>query len=586
MVRLTDDNRLSSTHPLVADEWHPTKNGDLTPQSVSFGSARKVWWQCKRQPGDPEHAWEAVIQSRTRRKNPAGCPACGHHKVTQETSLAAMFPEQARLFCSRKNRKSATEVRAHSNKMFHWQCPLGHVWTRSANRMVRPGAGCPFCKGKRVSATNSLANVYPAIAKFWSPRNESTPDSVTAGSAQHVWWRCPRGHEYQMAVKRKTGPTPRGCPRCNDKRSLPEYSLYAELRLFFPTVQNRHRLYGHEVDIWVPEFRLAIEYDGHAFHRSREAFDKKKVNLFAQHGVTLYRVREPGLARVSKTDIMLGREEVGQAAAVIKVLKAISRSLMDGTLRNKIAAYVRRGKLSNQIEALQLINGGGVHEESLAARLPQLAQEWDFQLNHPLTPDAFRPGSHRKVWWRCLSHPSFPYEAIIKNRVSGNGCPRCASKIITPDRSLAAQRPDVMNFFDKQANVDLEPTALSVKSERIAQWKCRRGHTWSTTIVAMTRIRTIECPICTSLAVLHPHLLAEFARDLNPLIDPFQLKPKSGKKIWWRCDIDSQHVWLSSPDSRVRVGSGCPECYKEARKTQSLSKLGKAIPGVKSRRKS
>jgi Probable Zinc-ribbon domain len=162
MILLTDKNRLSKTHPHIADEWHPTKNGDLTPNDVSFGSGRSVWWQCKEYASNAEHAWQAAVQSRTRKFNPAGCPACGHSKVTRASSLAVMFPEQARLFDSKKNDKSAADVRAHSNKAFHWRCPLGHSWASSVNRMVRPGAGCPFCKGKRVSATNSLAKTGSA----------------------------------------------------------------------------------------------------------------------------------------------------------------------------------------------------------------------------------------------------------------------------------------------------------------------------------------------------------------------------------------------------------------------------------------
>ena len=39
-------NDLATTHPQLASEWHPGKNGDLTPQDVMFGQARKVWWFC------------------------------------------------------------------------------------------------------------------------------------------------------------------------------------------------------------------------------------------------------------------------------------------------------------------------------------------------------------------------------------------------------------------------------------------------------------------------------------------------------------------------------------------------------------
>ena len=37
---------LSVTHPHLAAEWHPTKNGELRAENVTAGSSKKVWWQC------------------------------------------------------------------------------------------------------------------------------------------------------------------------------------------------------------------------------------------------------------------------------------------------------------------------------------------------------------------------------------------------------------------------------------------------------------------------------------------------------------------------------------------------------------
>ena len=52
--------------PELAKEWHPTKNGELTPTQVTPGNGKKVWWRCSR-----KHEWEAVINDRTRG---TGCP--------------------------------------------------------------------------------------------------------------------------------------------------------------------------------------------------------------------------------------------------------------------------------------------------------------------------------------------------------------------------------------------------------------------------------------------------------------------------------------------------------------------------------
>ena len=39
---------------------------------------------------------------------------------------------------------------------------------------------------------------------------------------------------------------------------------------------------------------------------------------------------------------------------------------------------------------------------SLAVNNPDLAKEWDYDKNAPLTPDAITFGSAKKVWWKCL----------------------------------------------------------------------------------------------------------------------------------------------------------------------------------------
>lgn len=39
-------NDLSTVNPRLAKEWHPIKNGDLTPFDITAGSGKKVWWLC------------------------------------------------------------------------------------------------------------------------------------------------------------------------------------------------------------------------------------------------------------------------------------------------------------------------------------------------------------------------------------------------------------------------------------------------------------------------------------------------------------------------------------------------------------
>ena len=71
-------NDLATLYPEIAKQWHPTLNGALTPNSVTAGSHRKVWWQCAE-----GHVWQAVIYTRTGVKK-CGCPVCaGRVKQTK-----------------------------------------------------------------------------------------------------------------------------------------------------------------------------------------------------------------------------------------------------------------------------------------------------------------------------------------------------------------------------------------------------------------------------------------------------------------------------------------------------------------------
>jgi predicted RNA-binding Zn-ribbon protein involved in translation (DUF1610 family) len=64
-------NDLQTTPPDLAKEWHPTKNGDLTPDNVAAGSHLKAWWLCP----ICGNEWECRID--TRHYNKKKCPNCG-----------------------------------------------------------------------------------------------------------------------------------------------------------------------------------------------------------------------------------------------------------------------------------------------------------------------------------------------------------------------------------------------------------------------------------------------------------------------------------------------------------------------------
>ena len=68
--RVNHENSLAAKRPDLVVEWHPTKNGQLTPHDVTAGSDKVVFWQCAR-----GHVWERSVNRRGRVKG-IGCPEC------------------------------------------------------------------------------------------------------------------------------------------------------------------------------------------------------------------------------------------------------------------------------------------------------------------------------------------------------------------------------------------------------------------------------------------------------------------------------------------------------------------------------
>ena len=49
-------------YPDLCAQFHPTKNGDLLPKTVTAGTGKKVWWKY---PEGDGHIWDAPLKSRT-----------------------------------------------------------------------------------------------------------------------------------------------------------------------------------------------------------------------------------------------------------------------------------------------------------------------------------------------------------------------------------------------------------------------------------------------------------------------------------------------------------------------------------------
>jgi transposase-like protein len=147
-----------------------------------------------------------------------------------------------------------------------------------------------------------------------------------------------------------------------------------------------------------------------------------------------------------------------------------------------------------------------------------------------------------------------------------------ARRRISPGRSLAALRPDLLRELHPTRNGELDPYTLGPSSLQKLWWRCGAcGHEWRTS--SQSRVGGgYGCPRCAvirraqarrgtfapgrSLAALRPELAAELL-DL----DPSTLGPGSGMRARWRCS-DCGHEWASTVKKRA-AGHGCPRCAQQ-----------------------
>jgi len=218
------ENDLATTHPELAAQWHPTKNAGKTPMEVTSGMRRKVWWQCSR-----GHEWQATVSSRA---DGAGCPVCANKVIIPgENDMASRYPELAAQWHESLNQPlEPGSVSPYSNRRIWWRCELGHVYRAPVSHRTMRKSGCPYCAGKKVlPGFNDLATLAPETAAEWheSLNAPLTPERLTVGSHQKVWWQCKEGHVWKAMVYSRTGAKKCGCPVCAGVVRQPAVRRYA-----------------------------------------------------------------------------------------------------------------------------------------------------------------------------------------------------------------------------------------------------------------------------------------------------------------------------------------------------------------------
>jgi Probable Zinc-ribbon domain len=275
-------NDFESEHPELAAEWHPTKNTAFLPDMLTSGSPKKVWWLC------PEgHEWEAKVVSRVSQH--VACPVCSNLKLLSGfNDLATVNPAAVSEWHPTKNEGlPPSDVIYSSDRRVWWLCENEHEWEAPVkSRMKETGVYCPVCQraannsvriSRIIQQDGSLRDNYPVLAGEWNyEKNDGlSPERFTGSSNKVVWWICSEGHEWDAVTANRTTKSS-GCPHCAKSFSRKEAALFSYVStLGFPVIQSdRTVLHPKELDMYIPEKNLAIEFNGVFWHSEEQGKDQ------------------------------------------------------------------------------------------------------------------------------------------------------------------------------------------------------------------------------------------------------------------------------------------------------------------------
>jgi len=361
-----------------------------------------------------------------------------------------------------------------------WKCEEGHSWDDSASNMIKYPT-CPFCTKKRASESYNLKLHNPILSLEWNyeKNNPLTPEEVTPFSKKLVWWTCSENpnHIWKTSISNRN--KGRGCKICNNERqtSFPEQAIYYYIRNVFPKALNRQVLkevkskvfkHGTEVDIYIPELNLAIEYDGYLFHKSaisiKREIEKNKVLL--ESNIPLLRIREQKLSDLHDKEVFILKHDYYDPEGMKNIILDLGTFLLhhfdlDQMIKTKINEW---SNLELPLDSVKILeNMLSVTKESSVASYPYLVKEWHPTRNGELKPEKISRGTAKKYWWLCeKGHPFLQSPNKRTTPENERNCPFCHPQFpVNETNSFKNNYPALSEWWDYEKNGTLRPEDVS-----------------------------------------------------------------------------------------------------------------------------
>ena len=505
------DNDLKTRYPEIAKEWHPTKNGELTPEDVPYGSSQMVWWLCP-----AGHSYDMPVKKRTQRG--FNCPICsGHRTVAGINDFATVYPEIAKEWHPTKNGDKTPDMFSSKNGYRAWWiCKFGHEWNATIHDRTS-GTGCPECQNRYATSFQEQA-VFYYVKQLCLDAENRYKGLFDNGMEFDIFIPSRKvAIEFDGAYWHKSEES--------HKKERIKYSVCQKNGVFLIRIKEETG----------KEWRDVAD----VIYYLKPGDEDQLQNIIQGIIDTLDPVSSPWTRKtVNKyhSDLIVDLKK--DKNAILEYLKEIPNSL--AVLRPDLVKEwhpTKNGKLTPDMFGVN-------SNEYVWWKCRKCGHEWKTMI-------------------------------IARGGKKNSGCPECAKiekgKTFTKNKaiergSLADKKPELLVQWAYHLNIVL-PTEIAVNYNKKVWWRCDVcGHEWEAS--PNNRSKGVGCPCCSGrvpkigvndLKTVNPDLTKEWDYSKNEK-GPEQYKPNSGKTVWWICDCCG-HNWEAEIRSRNK-GSKCPECKK------------------------
>lgn len=489
----------------------------------------------------------------------ASCPACSNNRPLSHDEfiqrLSAINPD-IEILGRYQGMSKRIEARCLT---------CGDVWYPLPHNLLR-GSTCFKCSYEKRAAkrkydtasfSTKLKLVNPRIEVVGQYRSSGEKISVLCLDCHNKWEATPAsllsGH---------------GCPNCLARStSFMEQFILASLQMVLgdQVVKSRDKeAIGRELDIVLPDYKVAIEPGSWFWHRSKVKRDTEKRDMCRSAGIrliTIYDCFDGDEAPFTEDCWVFGfdlRSENGHVT-LQKIVEDIIASLGKSQLLKKIRwdeveeAAERGSRMMTNDEFLKAVNSIRPDVEVLT----------DFT------------NTKAYVQARCRTC-GYKWRVKAGSLLNGSGCRKCGRKVVAEKQRLSHEE-----YVSKLASLNerIEVVGKYVSSMDPIRVRCREcGHVWEPTAISLTSGGR-GCPKCwekrRGKTRIKPYkqFIQEFAVKGNPNVQIVGNYSKLSERIDVKCKA-CNYEW-SPLAGQLLKGRGCPRCAGHLKMTHDQF-VGKA----------